>query len=1035
MLLSKLAVKRPISTLMFFVAAGILGFISWNKLPQDLFPAISYPQVTIITTYQNAAPEEVSTLITHPIEEGISTVSNLKKIKSVSREGLSLITAEFDWKTNMDFAALRVRQKIDLIKDKLPREAKEPIVKKINPFEMPVMILSVQGDVPEDKLLSYSKKFLKENISKIEGVASVALQGGREKEIVVDIDAGMLKARNMNINSISKALKESNLNYPAGTAKEPFYEYIIRTQGEFKTVDEIGETILNVEINSAKPIDESTDNLTAGITKLNDIANISQTYSEKQNISRFNGKNNILISIYKQSDANTLQTAKRIKNSLKFLEKTDSISIELQIVYDKSEFIQNAIEGVNSAGLQGAFLAFFVLLFFLQSLSSATIVALSIPISVLITFICMYFKGITINIMSLGGLALGIGMLVDNSIVVIENITRLKQTKHDSITASIEGTEQVWAAILSSTLTSIAVFLPLVFLSGIAGQIFTDLAFTVTFSNLAALFVSLTLIPRFTSVSKLTTNKNSIFKYFENTIRKVEDSYIELLKKFINKRNQYIFYVIILFFVSLIIFFFIPKEILPKVDEGQFGIKLKMPTGTPIELTDKESRKIENILLNDNNVKKISLNIGTNANDIQDGAQLLGSHQADITVVLEQKRLLTTEKLINIISNKIDKSISSQASIEYQLSSSGLSNAFSEEFPIVINITSLNALKLNNTAKIFFEYLKEVKGLSHIKSNRSDPNPETKILINKEKASILGLSSKDISMLAQTAIKGTIATQFKEKDGSEIPVRVRLDKKYCRDIYQIENIPVVINENNSTLLGDIITLQKGVGPSEILSVEQRKNISITANLDAGFSKDQMRDILLKKIALFQKDASVSIELEDITKEKKETFYELIFTLLLSFLLIYMIMAAQFESFLQPLLIMVTVPLGLIGVTLALILTGTSLNVVSTIGIVLFAGIAVSNGIVMIEYLNQYSHNTSNLLNHIFEACKIRFRPIMLTTLSTLLGLLPLTLGFEEGSELRSPMAITVLGGLLLSTILTLFVLPSLYYIIQSRSKK
>jgi len=459
MILAKWAVNRPVATLMFFIGVSLLGVISWFKLPQDLFPPVTYPQVTIVTAYPNAAPEEIENLITKPIEESIATVSNLKRIKSTSREGVSVITAEFGWKTRMDFAALGIRQKIDLVKEKLPRESKDPVVKKINPFDLPVLIISLQGKITEDKLLQYARKVLKEDLSKVEGVASVAIQGGKEYEIYIDVDAGMLRARNIDITKISKALKECNLNYPAGTAKEKYYEYLIRTEGEFKSIEEIGSTVLDVDYDYLRDEKENVNSNTVGIIKISDIATVTKKYAQVRNISRFNGEENILISIYKQSDANTIHTVKRLREKLESITMVETLPVQVNIVYDKSTFIKNAIDGVKSAGLQGGTLAFLVLLFFLQSFSSAFIVSLTIPVSILIAFILMYFYGVTVNMMSLGGLALGIGMLVDSSIVVIESITRKRKEKLSVKKAATEGTSQVWAAIFASTLTTIAVFL------------------------------------------------------------------------------------------------------------------------------------------------------------------------------------------------------------------------------------------------------------------------------------------------------------------------------------------------------------------------------------------------------------------------------------------------------------------------------------------------------------------------------------------------------------------------------------------------
>lgn len=1035
MILSRLAVKRPVATLMFYLGLLLLGAISWFKLPQDLFPPVSYPQVTVVTAYPNAAPEEIETLITKPIEESIATVSHLKKIRSVSREGLSIVTAEFSWQAKMDFAALGVRQKIDLIKERLPREAGEPVVKKLNPFDLPVFVLSVRGAMSEEDLLYFVKKNLKENLSKVSGVATVTVSGGREKEIYVDVDALRLRARNIDIGKITRSLKEANLNYPAGTTKESYFEYLLRTEGEFKNIDEIRNMVIEFSGNAQADEDENKaqDNLNyLGRVKLSDIADVREGYGEISNISRFNGMSNIMISVFKQSDANVIQTVENVRRALAEQRAIRSDDIVMDVVYDKSIFIKDAINGVKSSGLQGGLLAFLVLLVFLQSWVAAFIVAVSIPVSVLVVFILMYFQNFSINMMSLGGLALGTGMLVDNAIVVMENIVRhFTHDKQKPDVAAIDGAGQVGTAIFASTLTTIAVFLPLVFLSGVQGQLFKDLAYTVTFALLASLLVALSLIPRLAYKRLGGMQGSMMLDRFGKIINHAEHAYAIALAGFLKRKTFYLAAVGIFLGISLWIATWLPVELIPKIDEGQFGIRLNMPPGTQIAVTDKEAQKIESHLLGQKNVQNVSLNIGSRSQDASEGSQVLGSHQAYFTVVLKKDRSEKTDAFIRQLYQALTQYLVPEARMEIEMTSSGLGGAFAAKSPVTINVHSDDLESLEKTSREVSAYLQNLEGVVNVKSSRAGRSPETRIQINKERAALMRLSAQDISLSAQTAIKGTIATYYKNKDGQEIPVNVRLRQSDRSNMEQIKRIPLKGGNEQPVYLGDVVTFDQGKGPSEILRVNQKKMVEITADVTT-MSVNEVARHIQSVFTGVRLPRNVSVEWVVESADEKESSRDMLFTFILSILLVYMIMAAQFESLKQPLYIMITVPLGLIGVIWALFLTQTPISGVALLGVVMLGGIVVNNGIVLVEYIHQTRKHTSVLEKAVREACLIRFRPIVMTTLTTLLGLLPLAIGLGEGSELRSPMAISVIGGLLVSTLLTLFVLPAIYILFGGR---
>ena len=657
--ISKLSVNRPVTIIMIFTGILLLGFISWSKLPQELFPSITYPQITVVTSYENAAPEEIESLITKIVEESIGTVNNVKRISSISREGLSLVMAEFNWGTNMDFAALNVREKIDLIKERLPREAEEPTVMKYNPFDLPIMNLAITGPMSSLELRQTCRKYIKEAIEKVEGVASAAISGGDEREIVVEIDQSRLRASQISIISIVDSLKKSNLNYPAGTIKESFYEYLIRTMGEYQKIGDIQETptALDLPEEDAETFKEKKEKEKEGgrrLVYIKDIAQVHDTVKEKTSISRYNGKNSISLTIRKQSGTNTMNVAKQVRKQIqKLLSEKLSPGIKIEVTYDQSQFIRAAIANVRNAAIQGGILAFFVLLFFLRQVHSSTVITISIPISIMATFCLMYFGKININMMSLGGLALGVGMLVDNAVVVIENIFRHRQMPasparsgggNKSLSqACVDGAGEMSGPIVGSTLTTVAVFLPFAFVTGIAGQIFKQLSMTITFSLLISIIISISLVPVLISLGRRRLRnqlkprpdkQDSITRQ----INKWTESYGNFISGLLSRKSIIITVVLVAFLISLGALIRQERRFLPSVDQRQFIVKVDLAPGTRLKVTNQVTINIEQLLLGIKETKDVTINIGSSEEKASAEAtlQTLGSHQAQIMVNLKK---------------------------------------------------------------------------------------------------------------------------------------------------------------------------------------------------------------------------------------------------------------------------------------------------------------------------------------------------------------------------------------------------------------
>ncbi|MEK6715738.1 MAG: efflux RND transporter permease subunit, partial [Candidatus Omnitrophota bacterium] len=947
MSIAKLSVKRPVTTAMLFTAVILLGFISWNRLPQELFPSITYPQITVVTSYQNAAPEEIESLITKIIEEATGTVNNVKRISSISKEGLSLVMVEFNWGTNMDFAALNVREKIDLIKERLPREASEPVVMKYNPFDLPIMNLSVTGPLSPLELREACRKYIKDAIEKVEGVASAAISGGDEREIVVEIDQSRLQASQISIVSIVDSLKTANLNYPAGTIKESFYEYLIRTMGEFQKISEIEETPTALEVpeEEAKTVKEKEEKEKKGrrLVYLKDIAKVRDTIKEKTSISRYNAKESVSIVIRKQSGANALNVVKGVKKEIqKVLSEKLPQGINIQVTYDQSQFIQAALSNVRDAAVQGGVLSFLVLLLFLWELKSALIIITAIPISITATAALMYFANISLNTMSLGGLALGVGMVVDNANIVIENIFRYRQQLGKDVEESaINGTSEMIPAIIGSTLTNIAVFLPFAFVIGVVGQIFKQLSFTISFSLITSIVVAVSLVPVLYMIAGSAKREEKIIEKVMEVTNKYTERFKNILSFLLKRKGLIVLIISLLFGFSLLALSRQDKQFMPKVDQRQFIIKAELSPGTRLEITDGVVKKIEALLLKIPETNDVTVNIGSSeekGSAEETAIQTLGSHQAQILVNLKKKSkklniTRSTDDVIQYLKTNLERQDLEGAEIEYVAQETSFGTALEQGAPIAIEIKGPNLDKLTDISASMQNNLNKIQGIYGIKTSMPRPSPETKLHVLKDKASLYGLSVRDVALTAQVALKGYVATKFKEKSSQEdIDIRVRLRPE---DIGQLSNLRRLLIHSPlgaDIAMSEVAYLTKGSGPTDIKRIDQQRSVMVTANT----YKRNFNQLIAEVNKIVQspelaKLKDYTIELAGEQQRMKESFHSLAFALVMAFVLVYMIMAAEFESLWQPFLIMFTVPLSLIGVAFSLFITRTPLNVVVYLG--------------------------------------------------------------------------------------------------------
>jgi HAE1 family hydrophobic/amphiphilic exporter-1 len=1031
--ITEVSVNRPVTTIMFFLGLVIMGGISLFKLPRELLPSLVYPQITVITAYENATPEEIERQVTKIIEESVGTVNNLKSVNSISREGLSLIIAEFNWGTNMDMASMDVREKIDLIKERLPRDTQDPIVMKFNPFELPVITLLVSTASGKTdpttlyKMRENAKKVIKTSLEKVEGVASVEIKGGREREILVEVDQGRLQASGVSLLDVVNILKNSNLTYPAGTIKKRFYEYLIRTMGEYENVSDIRKTPLKLQFFKERReqfMDEQKKRekeKPKGMILLKNIAEVTDTFKEQESIFRHNKKDSISISIKKQSGSNIVKVVKRIRDAIKEIKHKLPADYKIDIIYDQSEYIEKSIWGVAESAILGGVLAFLVLYLFLKNMQNSLIVTISIPVSLMCTFILMYMREISVNMMSLGGLALGVGMLVDNSVVVLENIYRLNVLRPDNIKQNaIDGTSEVAGAITSSTLTTITVFLPFVFVSGVAGQLFKELAYTVTFSLLTSLFVAITLIPRLSASVKL---RHFIEPKWSLRMR---ERYHGTLKLFLNQRNLYMMIITVLFLISMIVIFGLNREFMPQTKQNQFMMKIDLEPGTPLEITDKVVSRIEEALNGIKEVSGVTTSIGSEkGKSTEKTINLMEENQAEIMITLEGKKGYA-EYVINKVKDKL-KNESLGAEIEYITQAGVFGSALSGTAPISIEIKGEEMPVLITLSQEIEEKMKKMREVYGVKSTFRGFRPEVKITVDKDRASLYDISTQNVTITAQTAIKGYVSTQLKEPE-EEIDIRVTLREEDRADFDLIGNIVVRSPLKFDVQLKQLAQMSEEKSSSEITRKEGQRIIIVTSNYIGASLNRVLRKIKRSLRDMVKNYKDYSIEIAGEKEKMQESFKELVFVLVLALLFVYMIMASQFESLWQPFIVIFTVPLSAIGVALLLLVTRTSLNVVVLLGITMLGGIVVNNGIVLISYFNILSKEKKGLEAMVTQASTTRLRPVLMTAMTTMLGLIPMAVSGGQGSELRAPLAITVIGGLITSTFFTLYVIPTLYLV-------
>ncbi len=1061
------ATQRRVTVTMLAFTLLLFGGIAIKEMSVTLLPDLEYPTFTIRTEYKNAGPEEIELLITKPVEETAGVVKGLSRIYSVSSTGRSDVKLELNWDADIKQAAYEIRDRIDSVR--LPLDAEAPVLLRFNPSTAPIMqvVLTIDGDGNNfsqlKKLRTYTEQIFKKKLEPVAGVAAVKISGGLEQEIQVEPDQYKLAQLGLSIGDISNRLREENINLSGGAIKQGSQLYLVRTVNQFEDLQSIRNIIISIK--DTTPI------------RIRDVAKVSLNHKDRNSINRLDGKEAIEIAIYKEGDANTVQVAENIKAALNKLEENLPKATTLTIINDQSIFISDAIGNVVSAAIVGGILAIIIIYLFLQNILATLVIATLIPVSVVAGFFFMYRAGVSFNIMSLGGIALAIGLLVDNGIVVLENIASKRKKGMDKLESVVKGTGEVGSAIVASTLTTVAVFLPLVFVKGIAGQLFKDQALTVTFTLIVSLFVALTLVPMLMSLgskkkfsmdndepeyqSKTKIGKelrigrkyvfNNLMDYLvyavkfvivgiawifhklfwlpskaiQITFNGISKVYKFLLPWSLKNRLLVLLATVAIFSFTLTLIPRLGMNLIPDLDASTVKVNFKLAQGEVIEKTDAIIQKLSKKL---NAIESIEFVYGIGGQGAKLDVSTLASGENSGQLLIRTKphtnKSDIEQQVLQVLNSEPGLSSELQAGEFFELSN-----------PIEIELSGYDLDLLKKEARKVRDALSQSANLINVDDGLAPGNPEVQIFFDQERIAMLGLTNRQVANVVVDKVLGKSETTVHWQD-QKIEILIRNPLEQRDSIASVSSLLINPLSNNPVTLGDVADIKITQGPGEILRRDQDRVVVITADIvDTDLSNAV--SIVEQIVKQSKINPLVKYKVTGQNKDLEESNNSMIFALVLAIFLVYMVLASQFESFIHPFVILFSIPLAMIGAVWALYLTGTQISVVVFIGLIMLAGIVVNNAIVLIDRIKQLQAGGESLNQSIIRAGNARLRPIIMTTITTVLGLLPMVLTFygdqSAGAEIRAPMAITVMGGLIVSTFLTLIVVPIIYSLVTKES--
>jgi len=1084
--LPDLSLRRPVATAMLYVGIAVLGVVSFLRLPIDLLPDVSFPTLSVWTAYQDAAPAEVERWVTEPIERQLYSIPGVRDVTSRSQEGQSLVQLQFAWGTDMEFATLHTRERLDNLIETLPQGSERPVILRSDPTSDPIMTLAVSGSDLR-QLKDLSEAVFKRRLEQLDGVALAGIAGGPERELRVVVDPARLGVHDVSLDDIRDALDQANYNAPGGTIKRGRFEYSLRTLGQFQAVDEL----LDVVISRPRP---------GGSTvRLRDVAVVQDTIADLETIARYNGEIAIGLQIYKESSTNTVRVAQRVTDTLDEL-RAEFPEVTIQIASNQAAFIQNAISNVVTSLLFGGSLAFLVLFLFLRDPRYPVAIGLAIPISVMAAFALCYAFDVSLNIMSLGGLALGVGLLVDNSIVVLENIFRHRQEgSTDPGTSASVGAREVSGAITASTLTTIAVFGPVLYVEGVAGALFGDLSLAVTFSLLASLLVALTLLPvlaarvagrspsvpppahsetaEIAEVGEIGEASESrqgrrlrraveavsrggrtlrratfsgfrwvfgsvaltfrdlalalgrllsfafgpLLRGFERGFERFALRYERALEWALIHRPTVIALAVAGLALAIVLADLLPRGLMPEVDERQFRVEIELPVGTPIETTDAVALRLEEILLDVDGVSGVFTRVGRARGTELVARELTGLNHAALDVQLMDGGPSTAEEVAALRARLADSGVDPAfVAVETgQATSLGRALALGEA-DLAVKVQGGEIADLVPVAEAVAERLRTLPMLADVRLDFQRTQPELLIEVDREVAARHALTVTEVADAIEAYLRGSETDNAYAEFADKVDIRVTIAEENREALADVLNLRL-----KGVPIGELVTATQGFGPVEIRREDQNRTIQVLADVTRGGLGAAVAAVD-PLVAAVPRPALTTTRVGGENEEMRQSFQSLIFAFGLALALVYLIMAAQFESLVQPLVVLTAVPLAALGAVGALWLVGDGLNVMSGIGFVILIGIVVNDAIVKVDFINQRRRAGLTKRAAILEAGRLRLRPIIMTTVTTVVGLLPLALGLGAGADLRAPLAVAVIGGLLSATFLTLVVVPVVY---------
>lgn len=1013
--LSVYGVKWPVTTTMIFLATILLGAFSWTQLGVDLMPDFEIPAVSIITTYTGCGPREIESSITEPIEESVSTVENVDEITSTSMEGISMVTVKFDWGINLDAATNDIRDKLDLVARRLPDNADKPFIFKFNTSMIPVIMMSVSAEESWEKLDKIVDRKVVDSLKRITGVATALQMGGDKRGILVNLDRERIQATGLSGNQLVNLLRNQNVDNPGGTIKQGQFEYLARTPGRFARVDDLKSVVV-----ATKP----------GVVRLGDVADIKDGFLEKSNEFIINGKRGIGVMVQKQSGANTVSVAKAVREALPEIQSQLPPDVKIEVVMDTSEFIQNTINNLSDSVLLGGVAVFFVILFFLKDIRGSLIICTTIPTSLIITFLLMYMAGYTLNQISLSSLAIAIGMVVDNSIVILDNIKRYLDRGVISKDAAISGAVEMGTSIMASTLTTIVIFLPIIFTTGLTNIMFGQLAVIITMALSASLVSALMLTPMMCSKilkPAMIVNNQVVTQRFE-FLEKVEDLYGKSLNVLLNHPWKTVGVLSLSFVLSLGLVKMVGVDFMPEQDEGRITIKYELPVGTRYEVTGQFGKQIAEIVkanLREKELKTLVVRYGKQ--DGQSGAMSGSknfSYAGQVTVMLVPKdqRKRGVKQVIEDLRPLVAKIPGIKVIFDSGDPMANMMGAGGAGF--TLNLYGYDLQTGLNWANQLKAKLSSIPGLADLEISQDLAQPELQVNIDREKAATLGFNVSDIGNTIETYISGDTTVKYQE-GGDEYDIVVRLRKEDRDKITDLSRVPLLSPTGQTVMLDNLAKIKQELGPTSVTRNEQERYVQITGQVSGRGSGDVSDDAraIIESMPI---PPGFTWKFAGNEKQRRESFTVLLEAGILGCILVYMVMASQFESLLAPFIIALSIPFGFIGAVIFLLIVGSRISTVSLLAFLILIGIVVNNGIVLVSYVNILIRRKTGLREALVKSGISRLRPILSTTITTILGMIPMAISTGEGSEIWVPMGMSIIGGLVVSTLMTLFLMPVLY---------